>query len=221
MLQLPEAMKRHASSWRANARPARPRCSAAATLRRRSASSCPKRRTGRWSRSCSANARRSAISSAAIRSIRGQDELATLVGTTLGDLERVFAERRNNRGEAQVVLAGLVTAVRRRGDNQAFVQLEDTRAGSSAPSSARPSTSSRRCCRATASSWSRAACARTLQRRLLAARAPMLGLPQPVRAIRPPPGADGRPAPGRRLGAPAAGRWPASGPAARRCGSIC
>ncbi len=55
-----------------------------------------------------------------------KDELANLVGTTLGDLDRVFSERRNNRGEAQVVLAGLVTAVRRRGDNQAFVQIEDT-----------------------------------------------------------------------------------------------
>jgi DNA polymerase-3 subunit alpha len=56
-----------------------------------------------------------------------QGELSTLVGSTLGDLERLFSEKRNNRGEAQVVLAGLVTAVRRRGDNQAFVQIEDTR----------------------------------------------------------------------------------------------
>jgi DNA polymerase-3 subunit alpha len=54
-------------------------------------------------------------------------ELQALVGTSLGDLEKIFAERRTNRGEAPVVLAGLVTAVRRRGDNQAFVQLEDTR----------------------------------------------------------------------------------------------
>jgi DNA polymerase-3 subunit alpha len=54
-------------------------------------------------------------------------ELAELVGCTLGDLERIFNERRNKRGEAEVVLAGLVTQVRRRGDNQAFVQLEDTR----------------------------------------------------------------------------------------------
>jgi DNA polymerase-3 subunit alpha len=53
-------------------------------------------------------------------------ELQALVGTHLGDLDRIFAERRNNRGEAPVVLAGLVTMVRRRGDNQAFVQLEDT-----------------------------------------------------------------------------------------------
>ena len=55
-----------------------------------------------------------------------KDELANLVGNTLGDIDRVFSEKRNNRGEAQVVLAGLVTAVRRRGDNQAFVQIEDT-----------------------------------------------------------------------------------------------
>jgi DNA polymerase-3 subunit alpha len=54
-------------------------------------------------------------------------ELQALVGTNLGDLDKLFAERRNNRGEAPVVLAGLVTMVRRRGDNQAFVQLEDTR----------------------------------------------------------------------------------------------
>jgi DNA polymerase-3 subunit alpha len=56
-----------------------------------------------------------------------QSELANLVGYTLGDLDRVFAEKKGNRGEAQVVLAGLVTQVRRRGDNQAFVQIEDTR----------------------------------------------------------------------------------------------
>ena len=56
-----------------------------------------------------------------------QAELSNLVGTTLGDLDRVFAQGRNNRGEAQVVLAGLVTQVRRRGDSQAFVQIEDTR----------------------------------------------------------------------------------------------
>jgi DNA polymerase-3 subunit alpha len=54
-------------------------------------------------------------------------ELQALVGSTLGDLDKLFAERRNNRGEAPVVLAGLVTQVRRRGDNQAFVQIEDTR----------------------------------------------------------------------------------------------
>jgi DNA polymerase-3 subunit alpha len=54
-------------------------------------------------------------------------ELQALVGTHLGELDKLYAERRNNRGEAPVVLAGLVTMVRRRGDNQAFVQLEDTR----------------------------------------------------------------------------------------------
>ena len=55
-----------------------------------------------------------------------QGELATLVGYSLGDLDKLFSSKKNNRGEAQVVLAGLVTAVRRRGDNQAFVQIEDT-----------------------------------------------------------------------------------------------
>ncbi len=54
-------------------------------------------------------------------------ELSSLVGVHLGDLERLFSEKKGNRGEAHVVLAGLVTAVRRRGDNQAFVQIEDTR----------------------------------------------------------------------------------------------
>ena len=55
-----------------------------------------------------------------------KSELASLVGSSLGDLDRIFAQGRNNRGEAQVVLAGLVTQVRRRGDSQAFVQIEDT-----------------------------------------------------------------------------------------------
>jgi DNA polymerase-3 subunit alpha len=55
-----------------------------------------------------------------------QGELSALVGYSLGDLDKLFSSKKNNRGEAQVVLAGLVTAVRRRGDNQAFVQIEDT-----------------------------------------------------------------------------------------------
>ncbi len=56
-----------------------------------------------------------------------KDELAALVGFSLGDVEKLWGERKDRRGEAQVVLAGLVTQVRRRGDNQAFVQIEDTR----------------------------------------------------------------------------------------------
>jgi DNA polymerase-3 subunit alpha len=54
-----------------------------------------------------------------------KDELATLVGNHLGDLDRLWSERKDRRGEAQVVLAGLVAQVRRRGDSQAFVQIED------------------------------------------------------------------------------------------------
>ncbi|HMB57181.1 MAG TPA: DNA polymerase III subunit alpha [Arenimonas sp.] len=56
-----------------------------------------------------------------------KDELATLVGYTLGDIEKLWSDKKDRRGEAQVVLAGLVTQVRRRGDSQAFVQIEDTR----------------------------------------------------------------------------------------------
>lgn len=56
-----------------------------------------------------------------------KDELSALIGFTLGDLDKLWGERKDRRGEAQVVLAGLVTAVRRRGDSQAFVQIEDTR----------------------------------------------------------------------------------------------
>jgi len=55
-----------------------------------------------------------------------KDELSSLIGITLGDLEKTWSERKDRRGEAQVVLAGLVTAVRRRGDSQAFVQIEDS-----------------------------------------------------------------------------------------------
>jgi DNA polymerase-3 subunit alpha len=56
-----------------------------------------------------------------------RDELAALVGFHLGELERVWGERRDRRGEAQVVVAGMVTLMRRRGDSQAFVQIEDGR----------------------------------------------------------------------------------------------
>ena len=54
-----------------------------------------------------------------------KDELAALVGFNLGEIDRLWADRKDRRGEAQVVLAGLVAAVRRRGDSQAFVQIED------------------------------------------------------------------------------------------------
>ncbi len=52
-------------------------------------------------------------------------ELASLVGLTLADLDRVYGERRDRRGEAAVTLAGMVVSMRRRGDSQAFVQIED------------------------------------------------------------------------------------------------
>jgi DNA polymerase-3 subunit alpha len=61
-----------------------------------------------------------------------RDELRGLVGHDLGDLDRIWSERpedqrRGWRQEATVVLAGQVVAMRKRGDSQAFVQLEDGR----------------------------------------------------------------------------------------------
>ncbi len=53
-------------------------------------------------------------------------ELAALTDSaTLGDLDRLWRAGRDRRGEAQVVLAGMVGLVRRRGDSQAFAQFED------------------------------------------------------------------------------------------------
>jgi DNA polymerase III subunit alpha len=54
-----------------------------------------------------------------------REELRALVDGPLGELDRLYTERRDRRGEAQLVLAGLVVGVRRRGETQAFVQLED------------------------------------------------------------------------------------------------
>ena len=61
-----------------------------------------------------------------------RDELRGLVGHDLGDLdklwnERAQEERRGWRQEASVVLAGQVVGMRKRGDSQAFVQLDDGR----------------------------------------------------------------------------------------------
>ncbi|WP_159016188.1 DNA polymerase III subunit alpha [Cognatiluteimonas profundi] len=61
-----------------------------------------------------------------------RDELSALVGHDLGDLDRLWNERpederRGWRQEATVVVAGLVIGMRKRGDSQAFVQLEDGR----------------------------------------------------------------------------------------------
>jgi len=52
-------------------------------------------------------------------------ELDALTGFDLGELERVLAQRRDRRGEAQVVIAGMVTAIRKRGETMAFIQIED------------------------------------------------------------------------------------------------
>jgi len=52
-------------------------------------------------------------------------ELNALTGCTLADVDALWRERRDRRGEAQVVLAGMVGLIRKRGDSQAFVQFED------------------------------------------------------------------------------------------------
>jgi DNA polymerase-3 subunit alpha len=59
-------------------------------------------------------------------------ELRGLVGHDLGDLDRIWSERPESerhgwRQETTVIVAGQVTAMRKRGDSQAFVQLEDGR----------------------------------------------------------------------------------------------
>ena len=61
-----------------------------------------------------------------------RDELRGLLGHDLGDLDRLWSERpedgrRGWRQEATVVIAGQVVGMRKRGDSQAFVQLEDGR----------------------------------------------------------------------------------------------
>jgi DNA polymerase-3 subunit alpha len=61
-----------------------------------------------------------------------RDELRGLLGHDLGDLDRLWSERpeeerRGWRQEATVVIAGQVIGVRKRGESQAFVQLEDGR----------------------------------------------------------------------------------------------
>ncbi|MEO6264072.1 MAG: DNA polymerase III subunit alpha [Luteimonas sp.] len=61
-----------------------------------------------------------------------RDELHALVGHNLGDLDRLWSERpederRGWRQEATFIVAGQVVGMRKRGDSQAFVQLEDGR----------------------------------------------------------------------------------------------
>ncbi|HWI24805.1 MAG TPA: DNA polymerase III subunit alpha, partial [Lysobacter sp.] len=61
-----------------------------------------------------------------------RDELRGLVGHDLGDLDRLWSERsederRGWRPEMTAVIAGQVIGMRKRGDSQAFVQIEDGR----------------------------------------------------------------------------------------------
>ena len=61
-----------------------------------------------------------------------REELRALLGHDLGDLDRLWAERpqeerRGWRQETTVIVAGQVVGLRKRGDSQAFVQLDDGR----------------------------------------------------------------------------------------------
>ena len=61
-----------------------------------------------------------------------REEVKQLVGSDLGELDRLWGaapqgEKRGWRPEVQVVVAGLVVGIRRKGDSQVFVQLEDGR----------------------------------------------------------------------------------------------
>jgi DNA polymerase-3 subunit alpha len=61
-----------------------------------------------------------------------REEMRTLVGHDLGDLERIWEGRPESarsgwRPELELVIAGLVTGLRKKGDSQMFVQIEDGR----------------------------------------------------------------------------------------------
>jgi len=61
-----------------------------------------------------------------------REEVQQLVGNDLGELDKLWGaapqgEKRGWRPEVQVVVAGLVVGIRRKGDSQVFVQLEDGR----------------------------------------------------------------------------------------------
>ncbi|MET0718628.1 MAG: OB-fold nucleic acid binding domain-containing protein, partial [Pseudoxanthomonas sp.] len=61
-----------------------------------------------------------------------RDDLRALVGTDLGELDKLWSgapqsEKKGWRPEVGVVVAGQVVALRRKGDSQVFVQLEDGR----------------------------------------------------------------------------------------------
>ncbi len=61
-----------------------------------------------------------------------RDDLRALVGSDLGELDKLWAaqpqsEKKGWRPEVSVVIAGQVVALRKKGDSQVFVQLEDGR----------------------------------------------------------------------------------------------
>ncbi|MFH2079041.1 MAG: DNA polymerase III subunit alpha, partial [Pseudomonadota bacterium] len=56
-----------------------------------------------------------------------REELRSLVGASLADLDAIWSAKKDRRGEASVVLAGLVGAVRKRGETMAFARIEDGR----------------------------------------------------------------------------------------------
>src|SRR5690606_37885742 len=49
------------------------------------------------------------------------------VGASLADRDALWSAKKDRRGEAAVVLAGLVTAVRKRGESMGFARIEDGR----------------------------------------------------------------------------------------------
>ncbi len=54
-----------------------------------------------------------------------REELAELVSLKLSEVEASWAQRKDRRGEATMILAGLVGNVRKRGDAMAFAQIDD------------------------------------------------------------------------------------------------
>ena len=61
-----------------------------------------------------------------------RDDLRGLVGSDLGELDKLWSsapqgEKKGRRPEVSVVIAGQVVALRKKGDSQVFVQLEDGR----------------------------------------------------------------------------------------------
>src|SRR5690606_18795952 len=63
-----------------------------------------------------------------------REDVRGVIGSHLGELDKLWAagtsggnEKRSWRPEVQVVVAGMVVGLRRKGDSQVFVQLEDGR----------------------------------------------------------------------------------------------